>query len=168
MIVDLTVVRKFMTASSAGVNSGSAPNSDSNMRSRSSWLPATRIYSFIKCTAGQWFMVTIRIWNILSLLLLGLVCSSFKTSGIDGMAFRRSSISALASEPAETIMWALQFKSFHNTAISMIQKWEITFVNNNFQRPSYHWVPGTSSPPFIWWYSVAAQAVKNICTVGRK
>lgn len=118
MIVDLTVVRKFMTASSAGVNSGSAPNSDSNMRSRSSWLPATRIYSFIKCTAGQWFMVTIRIWNILSLLLLGLVCSSFKTSGIDGMDFRRSSISALASEPAETIMWALQFKSHSTTQLS--------------------------------------------------
>ena len=44
MIVDLTVVRKSMTASTAGVNPGSAPNSDSNMRSLSSWLPETRIY----------------------------------------------------------------------------------------------------------------------------
>ena len=39
----LTVVKKSMTASKAGENPGSAPNSDSSTRSRSSWSPVINI-----------------------------------------------------------------------------------------------------------------------------
>ena len=39
LIVDLTVFKDSMTTSTAGVNPESAPNSDSSMRSRSSWSP---------------------------------------------------------------------------------------------------------------------------------
>ena len=38
-IVDLTVIMKSVTVSKAGLNLGSVLNSDSNMRSRSSWSP---------------------------------------------------------------------------------------------------------------------------------
>ena len=40
---DLTVVNKSMTASKAGENPDSAPNSDSRTRSRSSWSPVINI-----------------------------------------------------------------------------------------------------------------------------
>ena len=39
LIVDLTVVKKSMTASKAGEDPDNAPNSDSSTRSRSSWSP---------------------------------------------------------------------------------------------------------------------------------
>ena len=39
LIINLTVFKNSMTASTAGVIPGSAPNSDSSMRSRSSWSP---------------------------------------------------------------------------------------------------------------------------------
>lgn len=40
---DLTVGKKSMTASKAGENPGSSPNSDSSTRSRSSWSPVINI-----------------------------------------------------------------------------------------------------------------------------
>ena len=43
LIADLTVVKKSMTASKAGENPDSAPNSDSSTRSRSSWSPVINI-----------------------------------------------------------------------------------------------------------------------------
>ena len=43
LIMALTVVKKSMTASKAGENPGSAPNSDSSTRSRSSWSPVINI-----------------------------------------------------------------------------------------------------------------------------
>ena len=43
LIMGLTVVRKSMTASKAGENPGSVPNSDSSTRSRSSWSPVLNV-----------------------------------------------------------------------------------------------------------------------------
>ena len=62
-IVGLTVFKRSMTVSTAGVNPGIVPNSYSNIRSRSSWSPVVRIQPTMKCTAGLnsiIFIVTIR------------------------------------------------------------------------------------------------------------
>ena len=62
-IVGLTVFKRSMTVSTAGVNPGIVPNSYSNIRSRSSWSPVVRTQPTIKCTAGLnsiKFTVTIR------------------------------------------------------------------------------------------------------------
>ena len=166
MIIDLTVVKN--STSKAGVNPGSVPNSDSSMRSRSSWSP---VLKNVKCNrvlnSGILVIANQNCKSILSLLLSGLVCSFLRTCGIDGMALWRSSISALAREPAQS-SWTLES---HSTSYTSSTKWVVlhTFVNNNFKRSSYHWLPGTSSAPFsIWWYSVAAQQVKYIWAIGRK
>ena len=102
--MSLTVVKKSMTASKAGENSGSAPNSDSSTRSRSSWSPVINVMMIVRINVKMAFQNLISCnscGNVLSLLLSGLVCNFLKTSGMDGMACRRSSISALPREPVK-------------------------------------------------------------------